>query len=146
VLKILFLNKENEPVSVSTYCEPVLQLAATWLSQCVESHAECSIQHDPTCTPTRLITIVGQHGSRIAKLEEATQTNGPRPYVTLSYCWGDNRPVRLLQSNYQQFTNEGFAVDKLPRTIQQAIDLAIILGIPQIWIDALCIFQDLEDD
>jgi hypothetical protein len=54
--------------------------------------------------------------------------------------------VRLLQSNYQQFTNEGFAVDKLPRTIQQAIDLAIILGIPRIWIDALCIFQDLEDD
>ncbi|KAH8753975.1 heterokaryon incompatibility protein-domain-containing protein, partial [Hyaloscypha finlandica] len=121
-------------------------LAATCLSQCVESHAECSIQHDPAFTPTRLITIVGQHGSRIAKIEEATQTDGPRPYVTLSYCWGDNRPVRLLQSNYQQFTNEGFAVDKLPRTIQQAVDLAIILGIPRIWIDALCIFQDQEED
>jgi Heterokaryon incompatibility protein (HET) len=140
------VNKENGPVSVSTYCEPVLKLAATWLSKCVESHAECSRQLDPTFRPTRLLRIEGQHGARIAKLEEASQTDEPKPYVALSYCWGDNRPVELLQSNYQQFMNAGFAVDKLPRTIKQAIDLAVILGIPRIWIDALCIFQDLEDD
>ncbi|OWY45756.1 hypothetical protein AALT_g10300 [Alternaria alternata] len=54
-------------------------------------------------------------------------------------------PVKLQRSTLQAFL-DGVDVDRLPPTFQQAIILTKSLGIEYIWIDALCIIQDDEDD
>ncbi|OTA35220.1 hypothetical protein BTJ68_04404 [Hortaea werneckii EXF-2000] len=67
------------------------------------------------------------------------------PYIALSYCWGGKDPARTLRSNYQNRAR-GMSIAMLPRTYRQAIYLARQLGIHHIWIDALCIVQDDNED
>jgi hypothetical protein len=51
----------------------------------------------------------------------------------------------LTQSNYGQFLNE-LDVPTLPPTIRDAIVTARDMGILYLWVDALCIIQDSEED
>lgn len=51
----------------------------------------------------------------------------------------------LLKENVAEF-RRGIAVASLPLTIQHAVRVARAVGLPYIWIDALCIIQDDEDD
>ncbi|RMY62577.1 hypothetical protein D0863_10906 [Hortaea werneckii] len=67
------------------------------------------------------------------------------PYIALSYCWGGKDPAKTLRSNYQDRVR-GMSVATLPRTYRQAVYLARQLGISHLWIDALCIVQDDDED
>jgi len=128
-------------MSVATCSEPVLRLAAEWLADCVGQHTKCAEKFNPLFHPTRLMTIVGKNGTRIVKLLETNseQVSPPPPYIALSYCWGQGDTVKLLSNTYEPFSSQGIRLDQLPRTMQQAIDLALYLGMQWIWIDALCI-------
>ena len=66
-------------------------------------------------------------------------------YATLSHCWGTSQPVKLLSKNYQKF-RENVDFSSLPRTFQDAITFTLALNIEYLWIDSLCIIQDLPDD
>jgi hypothetical protein len=48
---------------------------------------------------------------------------------------------RTLKENVER-RMEGFKLDELPRTFQDAIQVTRELGIKYIWIDSLCIIQD----
>ncbi|KAI7364257.1 hypothetical protein KC357_g8580 [Hortaea werneckii] len=65
--------------------------------------------------------------------------------MALSYCWGGRDTAKTLRSNYQDRVR-GISVAALPRTYRQAIHLARQLGIIHLWIDALCIVQDDDED
>ncbi|RMY58679.1 hypothetical protein D0864_13340 [Hortaea werneckii] len=67
------------------------------------------------------------------------------PYIALSYCWGGKDPAKTLRSNHQDRVR-GMSVATLPRTYRQAVYLARQLGISHLWIDALCIVQDDDED
>lgn len=71
----------------------------------------------------------------------------PGLYVTLSHCWGSSKFIKLTKENCDDF-EKGIALGSLPKTFQQAIDFASRLrkDVRYIWIDALCIIQDSEDD
>jgi hypothetical protein len=66
-------------------------------------------------------------------------------YATLSHCWGETMPIRLLKSNFEQYT-ECIPLELLPLTFQDAIAITNGLGIPYLWIDSLCIIQDSGED
>ena len=51
----------------------------------------------------------------------------------------------LLKKNVEEFV-QGIPLKSMPRTFQEAIDLTRQLGLRYLWIDALCIIQDSEDD
>ena len=134
------------PTTTGTCSGPVLGLAAIWIANCVETHSDCSKDFDSSFLPTRLITIIDKHGTRIAKVEETIPDSASIPYVALSYCWGGESNVRLLTSNYERLSRQGLHIDELPSTMRQAIDLTDHLGKRHIWIDALCIIQDDSAD
>jgi Heterokaryon incompatibility protein (HET) len=53
--------------------------------------------------------------------------------------------VRLLSHSITSF-QKGISITQLPRTFAEAIEVCQQLGLSYIWIDALCIIQDSEDD
>jgi hypothetical protein len=83
----------------------------------------------------RLIDTVAEYGSFCP------------PYATLTHCWGTNLPRDIIttQANLSQQMS-GISVQSLPLNFQHAIYYAGWLGVQYIWIDALCIVQDLPDD
>ncbi|KAL1842421.1 hypothetical protein VTJ49DRAFT_5269 [Mycothermus thermophilus] len=84
---------------------------------------------------------VGGSDVNIIHLVEA---NG-NAYACLSYCWGGSQPVTLTQSSYKRFL-QGIPVRKVGQTIQDAVEVARQLGLGFLWVDALCIIQDCEQD
>lgn len=54
-------------------------------------------------------------------------------------------PAKLLKYNYSAFL-EGIPYDSLPQVFKDAAYIAARAGIDYLWIDALCIIQDSEED
>ena len=44
-------------------------------------------------------------------------------YVTLSHCWGEKVPFQL-RSETMKYMMEGFKVDEMPKTFQDAVAVA----------------------
>lgn len=111
-----------------------------WIESCGD-HVDCSIASD-VLLPTRVIEVLpvsGKPGPRLLV------TNGLKGrYNTLSYCWGTQSTV-LTNNNLAQFQEE-IDLSTLSKTIQDAIEVTISLGVPYLWIDAMCILQDCPRD
>ncbi|KAK6221436.1 hypothetical protein LQW54_001538 [Pestalotiopsis sp. IQ-011] len=89
---------------------------------------------------TRRLITTGVTGDTIRLVRTEKMTPETR-YATLSHCWGDKLPLRTTSDNEALLANE-ISPDIMPRTFQDAIEVARGLGIPYLWIDALCIRQD----
>jgi len=69
-------------------------------------------------------------------------------YTALSYCWGKKaiqEKLSLITTNFGRL-RAGLPLYSLPKTNRDAISVTAQLGIGYIWIDALCIYQDSQDD
>lgn len=69
------------------------------------------------------------------------------PFIALSYVWGKGKepPYMTNLSNIMLHRKHGGlenCLSKLPRALQDAINLVRCLGVRYIWIDSLCIVQD----
>jgi hypothetical protein len=95
--------------------------------------------------PIRLLEVSnGSGGVRLA-LRESSHLPPATRYVTLSRCWGKEAMIRLLQSNLREFlTSISFSC--LSKTFREAMEFTLHIGLRYLWIDALCIIQDSEDD
>lgn len=82
---------------------------------------------------------------RVVELPPSEQ----RPdYIALSYCWGDparHKQLRTHKDNIEQHRRE-IDVSVLPRTIHDAITICRRLRVRYLWVDALCIIQDDDND
>jgi hypothetical protein len=70
-------------------------------------------------------------------------------YLTLSYVWGQVPTAKLTRDNMNRLTQEGSLQGirpGLPKTIHDAMELTLALGERYLWVDALCLIQDDEDD
>jgi hypothetical protein len=66
-------------------------------------------------------------------------------YLALSYCWGEDQNFVTTTANIgNRFA--GISFDKLPKTFQDAVAITRHMGVRYLWIDALCIIQDDNDD
>lgn len=68
--------------------------------------------------------------------------------MTLSHCWGERdgpRPPKLTNANVDLMRNR-IPIEALPRTFNNAIQIARSLGMSYLWIDSLCIIQDSIED
>ena len=68
-------------------------------------------------------------------------------FVVLSYVWGKVEFLQLKKANRVDLEKEGaFLQHKPPPTVQDAIELTRSLGERYLWVDALCIVQDDDND
>ncbi len=111
-----------------------------WIESC-EDHVDCSTTSD-VLLPTRVIEVLPILGKQRSRL---LVTNGLKGrYNTLSYCWGTQSTV-LTQETLAQF-QKGIDISMMSKTVQDAIEITTSLGIPYLWIDAICILQDCPRD
>ncbi|KAE9369305.1 HET-domain-containing protein, partial [Stipitochalara longipes BDJ] len=125
--------------------------AKSWLEVCTAHHNECwrekrqlFPQKNHFLLPTRIIDI-GSGPDISPRLRYSVDISGQPHYLTLSHCWGDGIPTRLLQSN-ESAMKQSIIFCTLSQTFQDALVVTKALGLQYIWIDALCIIQDSEDD
>lgn len=79
------------------------------------------------------------------RLEETSPSSKPLQYVALSYCWGGDQAVKL-KDNLVQPWQKDVPYSQLPQTIKDAVRVTMDLGLHCLWIDALCIIQDSDQD
>jgi hypothetical protein len=125
------------------------ELVSSWLRRCQHEHGnQCGPQGRPdqgsashaSKLPLSLINV---------RRRCIIEVGGPSDYVALSYVWGKVKTLRLLKENRVSLMKP-FALDSLrnmiPRTILDAMDLVGRLGFLYLWVDALCIAQDDENE
>jgi hypothetical protein len=113
---------------------------ASWLRECDECHETCGAFAAGEM-PTRLLRYTKEGLKLVAT---AGWISKPR-YATLSHCWGGLQFLKLLKGNSDDFT-QCIAVEQLPRTFRDALEIIRKLDLEYIWIDSLCIVQDDERD
>jgi hypothetical protein len=82
--------------------------------------------------------------------KESTRKPGIRTYVALSHCWGQPTEEQkgrycTTKENYKARL-KGFSIDDLPQTFQDAVRVARAIGLSYLWIDAVCIIQEDQED
>lgn len=89
--------------------------------------------------PTRVVQVLGE------SLKIVHDPTICAPYVALSHRWGSENLPQTLSTNIHS-RMESFMLSELTQTMQDAIEITRRLGYRYIWIDALCIIQDSEED
>lgn len=118
------------------------------LAKCEQSHDDCK-PSGPVPLPTRVLRIMPQRSSSPrVHLYVSPEVGVLGRYACLSYCWGrrSSQPVELTKDNMQNLQTNGLDVNTLPLTLKDAVLTTQCLGLQYLWIDALCIIQDDEED
>lgn len=122
------------------------------MDQCISNHSRCKQKVSKTTFIPRRLLDLGNCGTTSVRLMECGQdVSGRYPetllqYATLSYCWGNSLTMTTTKANKYKHETTGINVHSMPSTFQDAICVAKKLGIRYLWIDALCIVQDDNDD
>lgn len=110
-----------------------------------EAHDVCREYVTPGYIPTRLLEL-GDVSSKMWRLCIPSQDDiDVVAYATLSYCWGGVNFLKLKQQLIPKW-RAGEHICHLPQVFQDAISITKQLGFRYLWIDALCIIQDSEED
>ncbi|KLO92822.1 Uncharacterized protein LW93_3976 [Fusarium fujikuroi] len=123
--------------------EKAIDKIKIWIGACETEHDHCAQQHS-TALPKRVLKIANDNVSLYISQKNDLQTQDQR-YVALSYRWGNDLPVKLTKDTMGDFI-KGHPISKLPETLRDAVHISRNLGFKFIWIDALCIVQDDEND
>lgn len=135
-------------LAIPPTAEARVENALDLVANCVQEHYECTVGNQGF--PDRLIDLkapdaVEDDYVRIVTVEDLASTvslhKSSVKYATLSHCWGECQPTKLLRSNIENFRQK-LRVNHLPRLFQEAIAVARRLGYGCLWIDSLCIIQD----
>ncbi|KAL8932279.1 MAG: hypothetical protein Q9216_006900 [Gyalolechia sp. 2 TL-2023] len=117
-----------------------------WYSECTEKHERCIRERLPL--PTRLLDVGNDLSCERVKLcdsKSLSEQGHDVSYLALSYCWGGMVGFRTLKSNIDD-RKSGFSLDELPAAIHDAITVTRRSGVRYLWVDALCICQDDEQE
>ena len=128
----------------STTFEDKAAVMKSWLNDCCTQHGK------DRCRPLDFVPLrlvqVGLDGATVQLVKgEAIGSLASVNYTTLSYCWGKTHQLQTTQDNVTEFSTE-IPRELLPKTMREAIRMTHLLGIPYIWIDALCIVQDDREE
>ncbi|KAK4101573.1 hypothetical protein N658DRAFT_485895 [Parathielavia hyrcaniae] len=118
--------------------------AFRWLSHCVERLGSCTVA-DSEFKPKRLVHV-GSRDDSSPKVH-LFEPDRPTTYACLSYCWGTDLDGVLTTTTENLSTHlEGIPEGALPKTVADAVLLCRNMGIPNLWVDSLCIVQDMHQD
>ena len=132
-----------------------LRQAGAWLERCCAEHTQChtsalirDVADLPSLGPHRLLEVQYSLQDRkyiSLRLVSTRKFRSLPIYLALSYCWGGPQKCMTDSKNLNERLS-GFSLDHLDGTIKHAVELARLLQVPYLWVDALCIVQDDEKD
>jgi hypothetical protein len=124
---------------------PYFELIREWIGLCNEGKCSrvggCCPERKKASMPTRVIDVGDGH---IVHLVSTDKISEEGHYVVLSHCWGkpteDKKDWSTNRQNEKRRT-QGFPVENLPQTFQDAIIVTREIGQRYLWIDSVCIIQ-----
>ena len=117
-----------------------MALSYHWLQTCFKTHLHCRRHLTEQYSPTRVLDLQESQNLRI--LQHATIDH---PYVALSHRWGQEKLPRTTSANLAERLGR-LALHDLTQTMKDAVRITRDLGYRYLWVDALCIVQDSEED
>ncbi|KAK7745060.1 hypothetical protein SLS53_003295 [Cytospora paraplurivora] len=149
----------NNPLAIVSYMEKYTvpkpghssKLVADWVNECLNDHPECrDTRQIKRLKPSRVL-YVDPDQTDIIKLIPVTEKDDYQ-YVTLSHRWGSPEPPMLTKFNnnpkrvFVGDLRKGLRITELPQTFRDAVDVTRRCGIKYLWIDSLCIIQDIDPE
>jgi hypothetical protein len=129
----------------STSSDLTIERIKDLLQLCIRNHPECQGRLN-TKIPSRLLDLNDLVSNRtIALVDSSVSTEVCSSYMTLSHRWGSHKPLQLISTTEAGFRT-GKPLSELPKLFQDACLVTFQLGYRYLWIDALCIRQDDEND
>ncbi|KAK4106654.1 HET-domain-containing protein, partial [Parathielavia hyrcaniae] len=122
----------------------VFATAKSWIEDCRCSHTETCPLNTNVALPSRLIDVGDATIAPDVRLR-VTEQGDTGEYAALSYCWGGPQPVKATLGDLDSM-KQRIALADLPRTLQDAVRLTRGIGQRYLWVDALCIIQDSDED
>ncbi|TPX16881.1 uncharacterized protein E0L32_003443 [Thyridium curvatum] len=119
-----------------------LEIIKAWLHICDHSHgtlcntAKSEVRAD-TAIPMNFIDV-----SRDCLVSATSHEK----YFALSYVWGRVEMSKTVKSNFEQRQQPGgLGTKHLPATIRDAVEFVAALSERYLWVDAICLVQDDQD-
>ncbi|KAF2241542.1 HET-domain-containing protein, partial [Trematosphaeria pertusa] len=112
-----------------------------WIAACTtERGSKCNGHENGRSRARRLIDV-----------EKSCIVDGStvKEYLSLSYVWGMAAQFMLTKDVVEDSTNEDFFRSlgtKIPQSIRDAMQVCRNIGVRHLWVDALCIVQDDDED
>ncbi|KAI3329016.1 HET-domain-containing protein [Xylariaceae sp. AK1471] len=134
----------REMQSQHTGSDENMVLARHWIRDCLKSHDMCasgSSHRHAAFLPARLIDT---QDPKRPFLHETIDARGIE-YIVLSYVWGHGEMFKSTAANFKDHQH-CIPLQSVPRTVTHAFQVTRELGYRYIWVDALCIMQDDDDD
>ncbi|CZT52324.1 uncharacterized protein RSE6_13634 [Rhynchosporium secalis] len=127
-------------LDLSSNSDTCFRILAKWIKRCKDDHPQClwSSNH---ILPTRVIDVGSETEDPF--LFESSGATGE--WLTLSHCWGGSVPLKTTSDTLQKH-KLSIPTASLPSTFRDAILLTRKLGFKYIWIDSLCIIQNVHED
>ncbi|KAK3335065.1 heterokaryon incompatibility protein-domain-containing protein [Neurospora tetraspora] len=124
-------------------------LIKQWLGECLEKHKDiCGISEevDEDDDPD-LVEQMRRLSCIVTKYNLYDVDMSALKFASLSYVWGvtPQKLVLLIENEYE-LQRPNSLVGKVSKTISDAIHLTEQLGLKYLWVDALCIIQNSDDD
>ena len=135
-------SRRNLP-SGDTLSERNIDLIKGWIGSCTTNHGN-ACQTKSQWMPTRLLAV---DSLRLVETADGGIQGDDNRYAALSYTRGtapSAAAIRTTLENWEE-RKEGMDLAELPRTFRDAVLTCRALGIPFLWIDALCIMDAAED-
>lgn len=119
------------------------RLFSEWLRLCDSTHPRCKSQRDSANIVVKEFWLVDVRRACVVRARPGETYQ----YTALSYVWGSVKPLRLTMKNKETLQAEGSLRkpedrSRIPKTIQDAMDLTESINIDYLWVDTLCIPQD----
>jgi hypothetical protein len=86
-----------------------------------------------------------QHNSESIRLVHTAEHKTNGPYMALSHRWDEAEFLQPTEASIDRLCS-AFPVLEPPRTFQEAITVSRALQVGYLWIDSLCIRQDMLSD
>jgi hypothetical protein len=122
-----------------------------WISRCEQSHDRCRIESGIENSDELDLVFPALGVLRLIDVESKCiiETQSLPKYVSLRYVWGSVSNFRLTKANRNKLLMPGSLDEvwgRLPRTIQDAINVTRRLGAQYLWVDSLCLLQNAIGD
>jgi Heterokaryon incompatibility protein (HET) len=129
----------------STGSKENLQLASSWLHNCINNHPQCRPTfEDENWLPTRLIYL-GVLDSPVLRIVSTSSLPHRVPYATLSHRWGRTTSYILTSKLLPTYETE-IPISDVSATLRDAFHATRSIGLEYLWVDSMCIVQDDPDD
>jgi hypothetical protein len=121
-----------------------LDLISGSVEECDKDHAHCpDFAGTLSGLPSRVLDVrLGQENDGISLVETNLELG---IFVTLSHCWGKAKFIQTTKATLED-REKNIPFNHLPQAFQDAVAITRRLGVRYLWINSLCIIQDVLSD